>query len=135
MGDPGAAPKRIQLSRKKGYKKPAGAITVDRRTVWGNPYTVADGGREWAVQQFRRDWLACLGCDDDIRARLGYPDDAEVIDIIRAELRGHDLACWCPLDGGPCHADVLLELANADVPRPTSSEPRIPSDLRSFDDA
>jgi len=28
------------------------------------------------------------------------------------ELRGHDLACWCPLDQ-PCHADVLLELANA----------------------
>lgn len=27
------------------------------------------------------------------------------------ELRGHDLACWCPLDQ-PCHADVLLELAN-----------------------
>ncbi len=29
-----------------------------------------------------------------------------------AELRGRDLACWCPLDGGPCHADVLLEWAN-----------------------
>ena len=28
-----------------------------------------------------------------------------------APLRGHDLACWCPLDQ-PCHADVLLELAN-----------------------
>ena len=28
------------------------------------------------------------------------------------ELRGHDLACWCPLDL-PCHADVLLEIANA----------------------
>lgn len=27
------------------------------------------------------------------------------------DLRGHDLACWCPLDK-PCHADVLLELAN-----------------------
>ena len=32
-------------------------------------------------------------------------------------LRGRDLACWCPLDDGrgnrvPCHADVLLELAN-----------------------
>jgi hypothetical protein len=26
-------------------------------------------------------------------------------------LRGHDLACWCPLDQ-LCHADVLLELAN-----------------------
>jgi hypothetical protein len=27
------------------------------------------------------------------------------------ELRGRDLCCWCPLDA-PCHADVLLELAN-----------------------
>lgn len=30
------------------------------------------------------------------------------------QLRGHDLACWCPLDQ-PCHADVLLELANAPI--------------------
>jgi hypothetical protein len=29
------------------------------------------------------------------------------------ELRGRDLACWCPLDE-PCHADVLLEIANAE---------------------
>ena len=29
-----------------------------------------------------------------------------------AELRGKNLACWCALDQ-PCHADVLLELANA----------------------
>jgi hypothetical protein len=27
------------------------------------------------------------------------------------ELRGCNLACWCPI-GEPCHADVLLELAN-----------------------
>ena len=33
------------------------------------------------------------------------------IDEMRAELAGHDLACWCPLDG-PCHADVLLDLVN-----------------------
>ncbi|MDT7935250.1 MAG: DUF4326 domain-containing protein [Sphingomonadaceae bacterium] len=26
-------------------------------------------------------------------------------------LRCKNLACWCPLDQ-PCHADVLLELAN-----------------------
>lgn len=31
---------------------------------------------------------------------------------IRAALGGKDLACFCPLDM-PCHADVLLELANA----------------------
>lgn len=27
------------------------------------------------------------------------------------ELRGKNLACWCPLNQ-PCHADVLLKLAN-----------------------
>lgn len=32
------------------------------------------------------------------------------------ELRGKNLACWCPLDQ-PCHADVLLELANASKAR------------------
>lgn len=34
------------------------------------------------------------------------------VEQIRQELAGKDLACWCPLDE-PCHADVLLELANA----------------------
>lgn len=52
--------------------------------------------------------------------RMAYPsaagrfvsfDDADL-----AELRGRDLACWCPLDQ-PCHADVLLELANVDDDR------------------
>lgn len=36
--------------------------------------------------------------------RLPVPPDL-------APLRGRDLACWCPLDQ-PCHADVLLDLAN-----------------------
>jgi hypothetical protein len=29
-----------------------------------------------------------------------------------AELRGKNIACWCPLDE-PSHVDVILELANA----------------------
>ncbi len=32
-----------------------------------------------------------------------------------APLRGKNLACWCDLSS-PCHADVLLELANKDQP-------------------
>lgn len=32
-------------------------------------------------------------------------------DEVREELAGRDLMCWCALDA-PCHADVLLELAN-----------------------
>jgi len=38
----------------------------------------------------------------------------EAFDPVRiaAELRGKNLACWCRI-GEPCHADVLLSLANA----------------------
>lgn len=39
------------------------------------------------------------------------------IERVRAELAGKNLACWCPLTDAqgnhvPCHADVLLEIAN-----------------------
>lgn len=33
------------------------------------------------------------------------------LEEIRRELGGKNLACWCQLDQ-PCHADVLLDLAN-----------------------
>jgi len=36
-----------------------------------------------------------------------------VAGLSKIELRGKNLACWCALDQ-PCHADVLLELANQD---------------------
>lgn len=39
------------------------------------------------------------------------------VDDIRRELAGRDLVCWCPL-GQPCHADVLLELANQPTDQP-----------------
>lgn len=37
--------------------------------------------------------------------------EAPPLDDLVRELRGKNLACWCPLDQ-PCHADVLLALAN-----------------------
>jgi hypothetical protein len=42
---------------------------------------------------------------------------ASRLPCVLGELRGKDLACWCPLankDGTPhpCHADVLLEIVN-----------------------
>jgi hypothetical protein len=36
----------------------------------------------------------------------------DLVAAARAELRGRTLACWCR-PGDPCHADVLLEMANA----------------------
>ena len=82
-------PKRIQRKRTKGWRMPANAVSVTRPGKWGNPYTVEGYGREQAIRLYR-EWL--VGKD-------------------LSELRGKDLACYCPLDQ-PCHADVLLELAN-----------------------
>lgn len=81
---------------------PPNTVKVDRATNWGNPYAAAAFGKPDAsllVAMFRD--LVTKAPDGKgamIRSRL-------------SELRGKNLACWCPLDQ-PCHADVLLELAN-----------------------
>lgn len=93
-------PIRIQLSRRKGFRLPANAMSVARPTKWGNPFSVAEYGRERAVANFRQRLVGmhAIGAGDLV------------------ELRGKDLACWCPLPkaGEPdlCHAALLLELAN-----------------------
>lgn len=91
---------------------PEGAVYVGRPTRWGNPWRIDEwpfpaepGGREVSVMCFRLMF--------DERAEYPadfYPSDEEV----RAKLAGKDLACWCRLDQ-PCHADVLIELANEAV--------------------
>ena len=94
-------PARLRLSRKKGWRLPANAVNVARPSRWGNPFRVGAPGIPdipTAVALFRR---ALEAGDPRIAPR----------DEIVAALRGKDLACWCPLDG-PCHADVLIEVAN-----------------------
>jgi hypothetical protein len=99
-------PERIQLRRTKGWRKPEGVVVVARPSKWGNPLRQYD--RPAAAE-----WFATgldLRRNGQLPARHGlhaYPSD----DDIRRELAGKDLACWCPLDQ-PCHADVLLDLAN-----------------------
>ncbi len=90
---------RFQLSRRKGWRMPKGGVSVARRPGrrWGNPYSVAEHGRERAVELYRRH----------------LAEHPELVAAARRELRGRPLGCWCPLDGRPCHADVLIELANA----------------------
>lgn len=111
----GEMPVRIQRKRTKGWRMPEGAVYVGRPTTWGNPYLV---GRRYggftvlsvkdAVASYRRDieWN---------ERNTDRPMNAGIrVDDIRRDLRGKDLVCWCPLDQ-PCHADVLLELANEDA--------------------
>jgi hypothetical protein len=121
------APCRIQRSRAKGWRMPEGAIYVGRPTCWGNPFAVSgcsEYGRAMAVAGFRMHVKAALARAETPQwVQDGWyttvTDDVlhDPLEWLRP-LRGHDLACWCPLtfpDGTscPCHADVLLEIANA----------------------
>lgn len=108
-------PERIRLSRRKGWRKPENTVVVARPSKWGNPYKVGDCDNPWypderntradAVDFFRMELVLMEGIWWDAGDRYLTPED------VRAELAGKNLACWCPLDQ-PCHADVLLELAN-----------------------
>jgi hypothetical protein len=92
-------PKRIQRVRTKGWKMPPNTVYVGRPTRWGNPFTIKEvGDAQAAVDMFR-------GAIRTLHATLGFGE-------LRRELRGKNLACWCKLSE-PCHADVLLEIANA----------------------
>ena len=96
------APRRVQLSRRRGWLKPVGAVVVARPSDWSNPFVVRAGRtRAAAVAQFEH---ALLQGD---RASLTF-----TIDDVRRELARVDVACWCSLDE-PCHGDVLLRLADS----------------------
>ena len=111
------APVRVQLSRRKGWRMPANTVKVDRTSKWGNPCIVGKHGtREECVQ-----WFA-LALSGMFVLGMKNPDGTWLADSLiayskmakrdRRHLRGKNLACWCPL-GAPCHADVLLKIANA----------------------
>jgi hypothetical protein len=98
-------PKRIKLERSKGWKMPANTLKVDRTTRWGNPFTQQDYGSVAAAVAEHAKWMRGKALAPE---GIKPPSKAD----IRRELAGHNLACWCPIDG-PCHADLLLKIANA----------------------
>lgn len=105
-------PERIQLSRKKGWKKPPDTVNVSRPSLWGNPFKVGEDGTRAECANYYRLLLGrgflCASVKasiEDQRRALHY-----AIENLH-KLKGKNLACWCPLDGEPCHADVLLEAA------------------------
>jgi hypothetical protein len=112
-------PERIQLSRRKGYHMPEGAVVVSRPSKWGNPFVV---GRNYmwlntgAPYPVRTDLpegeyehgvtVVCCTLDDALAWHAAWLADQDV-----SELAGKDLACWCPTTV-PCHGDNLLAAAN-----------------------
>jgi len=100
-------PKRIQMKRTAGWRKPAGVVYVGRPTKWGNPWIVggkAPGALDAPAAKAEYERALTRGELKDKRGRPLYDQ--------LYELRGKSLGCWCDA-GAPCHADVLLHYANA----------------------
>jgi hypothetical protein len=99
-----AMPERIQLKRTKGWRMPPNTVKVDRTTKWGNPFRVGMPNVP--------DAAAAIALFKSAMEREELPGDSFELGVLKTELRGKNLACWCRI-GEPCHADVLLSLANA----------------------
>ncbi len=133
-------PVRVQRRRVKGWRMPENTVFVGRGTVFGNALSTctlphncalrpcaccddATDGRNWCCVSAYREYLTS-GVEGRpsttglfryaLDAMAGYPTRTKLVARLPA-LRGKNLACWCALDQ-PCHADVLLELANASAP-------------------
>jgi hypothetical protein len=115
-------PSRIQLSRRKGWTKPEGAIVVARPSIFGNPFKADVWGLEMALKLYE-DAMMGRGPHIDglpeeaatevyllniaFRKKFSVPPACRAIQV----LRGRDLCCWCPLSRR-CHADILLRISN-----------------------
>jgi hypothetical protein len=109
-------PKRIRFPRgEKGWQKPPNTVIVTRPSRWGNPFVVQPGLKPGTkIYRRRRIYTTVLTAEDAVRR---FREHMEASPQRQAEakrdLRGFDLACYCELDQ-PCHADVLLEIANSE---------------------
>ena len=81
----------------KRRKHPSDAIYVGRPSLFGNPFTVEEHGHGTAIERYR-EWIM-------------LPEQAHIREKARDVLRGQNLLCWCAPK--PCHADILLEIANS----------------------
>lgn len=121
-------PVRIQRSRSKGFKTPANTVYVGRPTKYGNPFKLTPDGwimcfsvhrtrlNPWIfwsvsggfttedVVYLYEKWVTGKLTGNGFHNYLPTPPDYAV-------LRGRNLSCFCSLQS-PCHADVLLKLAN-----------------------
>lgn len=131
-------PKRIQLSRKKGSRKPPEAVTVSRPTKWGNSYRVIDVSEEWEddLNAGEKMWTAISQDGTEYAHNKDKRESMDTaVDLFRTDveitlrfntgwlepLRGKDLCCWCRLcenhkDGLPMNETCLkCDPCHADV--------------------
>ena len=88
---------RIYSKRRGTERPPFDAVLCDRTTVYGNPFIIGIHGNRDEVVQKHRVWI-----EED--------DQKWLRDLIKKELRGRDLVCWCYPE--PCHLTIVMEIAN-----------------------
>ena len=112
-------PERIQRRRTKGARLPPNTVYVGRPSAWGNPFKVGEHGDAAECVALYRACILCtiapgqLTKNQMAAANKAWPDGFSMPCEKTAKifLRDKNLACFCKI-GSPCHADVLLELAN-----------------------
>ncbi len=127
-------PQRIQRKRTKGWKIPENSVSVTRPGKWGNFLKLSDDMIMIDAGHRRKNldkWVfLCFG---DLNSLLeiyqgvlqGYVFEGwgvenetdlkywmtKALELDLSELKGKNLACFCK-EGQPCHAEILLKLAN-----------------------
>lgn len=119
-----ASPRRIpntEWSRYNGVPLPAGARLIDRRSRYGNPFTLIEhGGKYTRAQSLHLHRLFLRGDPDAVAQAHAdgwpthWPYGAELVALIRTNLAGHDVVCTgCGLDEA-CHGDLVLRVARGE---------------------
>ena len=90
--------KRVQRKRCARWQMPPNTIYVGRPTKFGNPWKMeSEEARDEVIRYY------------ELYLKKTLEENPRFLD----ELKGKDLACWCPLDK-PCHVDVILKLLEAE---------------------
>jgi hypothetical protein len=110
-----ATPVAIQLSRRRGFKLPPGIINVARPGKYGNPFIVGKHGDRARCVELCALLLAgylnisvdaeCIAAQKKFRRNV-----YEHLDEIK---KAKGFACWCRLDGKPCHRDLFIKISTA----------------------
>lgn len=121
----GRRPVYVGRGSRFGNPFAVGALYANR-TAFHDAPVVARDGREEGVHEHAAlfgwpAWTETIAPVRDrahavelFRAHVAYFDDNWDPEVIRRDLAGRNLMCWCPANQ-PCHADVLLGLANFTV--------------------